>query len=150
MAQFQSHHVTVELKNGYQFLVRFDDVPGAPKLLCDEPPPLGDGKGPNPAAVLAAAVGNCLAASFVYCLRKARVEPTGLTARVTSHVARDGRGRFRIAAIDVALSPEGMTADGNSTKRCEEIFEDFCTVTASIRQGIPVSVSLDKAKKTAA
>jgi uncharacterized OsmC-like protein len=138
------------MKRGYQFLVRFDDIKGSPTLLCDEPPPLGDGEGPNPAAVLSAAVGNCLAASFAFCLRKSRMEPTRLTARVTTHVVRNERGRLRIAGIDVVLAPEGLTTSGGGTKRCEELFEDFCTVTASIRRGIPVSVSLDAAADTAA
>jgi uncharacterized OsmC-like protein len=146
----ESHHVTVELKRGYQFLVRFDDIKGSPTLLCDEPQPLGDGEGPNAAALLGAAVGNCLAASFAFCLRKARLEPTGLSAQVTTRIVRNERGRFRIAGIDVVLCPEGLTTSGSSTKRCEELFEDFCTVTASIRHGIPVSVSLNRAADTAA
>jgi uncharacterized OsmC-like protein len=149
MSRPQSHRVTIELKRDYQFLARFDDVKGSPTLLCDEPPPLGEGEGPNAAAVLGAAVGNCLAASFAFCLRRARLEPTGLSAQVTTHIVRNERGRLRIAGIDVVLSPEGLTTSGN-TKRCEELFEDFCTVTASIRHGIPVSVSLNKTADTAA
>jgi uncharacterized OsmC-like protein len=148
MSHVQSQRVSIELKEGYQFLVRFEDVKGKPTLLCDEPPPLGDGEGPNPAAVLGAAVGNCLAASLAFCLRKARLEPLHLTANVTTHIARNERGRFRIASIDVELSPELELSNGR--KRCEELFEDFCTVTASIRQGIPVSVSLNDSARSAA
>jgi uncharacterized OsmC-like protein len=142
MSHIESHHVTVDLKEGYQFLVHFDDVKDRPTLVCDEPPPLGEGQGPSAAAVLGAAVGNCLAASLVFCLRKARLEPVSLTARVTTHVARNEKGHFRIAGIDVELSPEIGTANAGRQLRCEELFEDFCTVTASIRHGIPVSVAL--------
>ncbi len=149
MSPVQSHRVSIELTKGYQFLVRFEDVEGKPTLLCDEPPPLGDGEGPNPAAVLGAAVGNCLAASLAFCLRKARLDPVHLNASVTTHVARNEQGRFRIASIDVELAPE-LPAQLAGQKRCEELFEEFCTVTASIRRGIPVSVSLRDGAEAAA
>ncbi|HKT79144.1 MAG TPA: OsmC family protein [Vicinamibacterales bacterium] len=148
MSHHASHRVTVDLARGYKFLVHFDDLINGPTLVCDEPSPLGAGEGPNAAAILGAAVGNCLAASLAFCLRKARVEPASLRAEVTTHVDRDGRGRLRISGIDVVLSPELLA--GANTKRCEDLFEDFCTVTASVRRGIPVSVSLKNVTETAA
>lgn len=146
----ESHHVTVELKKDYQFVVRFDDVQGAPTLVCDEPEPLGQGNGPNAADLLGAAVGNCLAASLAFCLRKARMDPSSLSACVTTHVTRNERGRFRISGIDVELSPDFMASAAAGARRCHDLFEDFCTVTASIRHGIPVSVSLKSDMETAA
>lgn len=147
MSHVSSHHVTLELQKDYQFLVRFEDVPGKPTLTSDEAPPMGHGDGPNPADLLGAAVGNCLAASLAFCLRKARVEPAGLSASVTTHVTRNEKGRLRVASIDVELTP-GMGSAG--LQRCQDLFEDFCTVTASIRRGIPVSVSLKERAKSAA
>ena len=92
--------------------------------------------------MLGAAVGNCLAASLAFCLRKARIEVRDLTARVTTHVERNEKGRFRISGIDVELAPELAAGPAPSFDRCEGLFEDFCTVTASVRRGIPVSVTL--------
>lgn len=120
-------------------MAEFNDLPGAPSVIFDEPPPLGGGRAPNAAAMLGAAVGNCLAASLAFCLQKARVEVRGLTAHVTTHVVRNDQGRFRIGGIDVELAPEIGTM-GQGTGRCEALFEDFCTVTASVRKGIPVNV----------
>ena len=142
MADERLQHVTVRLARGYEFVAEFNDVLNAPSILFDEPTPLGEDRGPNASAVLGAAVGNCLAASLAFCLRNARVDLERLTARVTTHVVRNERGRFRVSAIDVELLPEVEAVDSARLARCEELFEDFCTVTGSVRNGIPVSVSL--------
>jgi uncharacterized OsmC-like protein len=136
------HHVTLRFARDYQFVAEFDDVIGAPPLRLDEPRPLGEERGPNAAALLGAAVGDCLAASLVFCLRKARVSVDGLTAHVATHVTRNEKGRFRIGAIDVELVPNVGDADQERLVRCEDLFEDFCMVTESVRQGIPVNVSI--------
>ena len=136
------HHVTVRLARGYEFVAEFNDVPDRPSILLDEPLPLGEGRSPNAAALLGAAVGNCLAASLTYCMRKSRLELADLTADVTTHITRNEKGRNRISAIDVELMPEMSGADPTRVARCEDLFEDFCTVTASVRQGIPVNVSV--------
>jgi uncharacterized OsmC-like protein len=138
-----THHVTVTLRTNYDVAARFDDVAGTPSIRFDEPHRLGDGHAPNAAAVLGAAVGDCLAASLAFCLRKMRLEPVGLTAKVATHVSRNPSGRFRISGIDVELTPAlDQGADAARVERCEHLFEDFCTVTASIRQGIPINVTV--------
>jgi organic hydroperoxide reductase OsmC/OhrA len=108
----------------------------------DEPAPLGGGRAPNAATMLGAAVGNCLAASLAFCLRKSRVEVDGLTAHITTHVAKNDQGKFRISGIDVELAPEFDAANQAKFERCERLFEDFCIVTQSVRQGIPVNVTV--------
>jgi|SRR5581483_3283859 len=150
MADEQAHHVTVRLMHDYEFRAEFSDVPGEPALVLDEPPPLGGGRGPNAAAVLGAAVGNCLAASLAFCVRRARIDLQDVTAKVTTHVARNEQGRYRISRIEVSLEPV-VGGDRARFERCKELFEDFCTVTASVRRGIPVDVSLtDAGARTAA
>jgi organic hydroperoxide reductase OsmC/OhrA len=150
MSHSHSHRVTVELSENYRFVVRFDDIPNAPPLVCDELPPLGKGRGPNAVALLAAAVGHCLAASLTSCLRTTQRDPLSLSARVTTHVVRKENGRFRVGSIDVELSPEIASLTGGGAKPCQELFEDFCMVTASIRHGIPISVSLGSGTRAGA
>ncbi len=142
MSEERVHNVQLELARGYEFVVSFPDFPVAQQVLMDEPAPLGEAKGPNAAAMLGAAVGNCLGASLLFCLRKSRAVPKGLSVDVKTRIARNEAGRFRIEAIEVVLDPDVSTDDLNRLQRCEELFEDFCIVTASIRQGIPVTVTM--------
>jgi len=142
MSEIRDHKVELRFVRGYEFVATFPEGDGLPPIVFDEPPPLGEGSGPNAAAVLAAAVGNCLAASFAFCLRKARVEPVDLRAAVIARVARNEHGRFRISGIDVELAPEVLASDRPRLERCERLFEDFCIVTESVRRGIPVNVKI--------
>jgi organic hydroperoxide reductase OsmC/OhrA len=142
MSDERTHHVTVRLAHDYEFVAEFGDIPSAPAILFDEPEPLGTNQAPSAAAVLGAAVGNCLSASLAFCLRRAHIELENLTASVSTHVTRNEKGRYRISQIDVELSPVLRAGDGAKLERCEGLFKDFCTVTASVQHGIPVHVSL--------
>ena len=142
MSEIRDYKVELRFVRGYEFVATFPEGDGLAPIVFDEPPPLGEGSGPNAAAVLAAAVGNCLAASFAFCLRKARVEPVDLRAAVIARVARNEHGRFRISGIDVELAPEVLASDWPRLERCERLFEDFCIVTESVRRGIPVNVKI--------
>ena len=132
----------VQLLEGYRFAASFPDTPAAPALTLDEPAPIGGGEGPNPAAVLAAAVGGCLASSLTLCLSKAHLEPDAVNANVTANIARNEAGRFRISGIDVDLSLCIPSTDQARLERCKTLFQDFCMVTESVRHGIPVNVHL--------
>jgi organic hydroperoxide reductase OsmC/OhrA len=142
MSETRDYKVELRFVRGYEFVASFGDGDHLPPIVFDEPPPLGEGSGPNAAAVLAAAIGNCLAASFAFCLRKVRLEPVDVTAHVVAHVERNDQGRFRMSGIDVELAPEVLEQDRARLQRCEQLFEDFCVVTESVRRGIPVNVNV--------
>ena len=134
----------VQLVDGYRFETTFPDVAGAPHVTIDEPPPLGAAEGPTPAGLLAAAIGGCLAESLTLCMNKAHLEPDAVNAHVTAHIARNEAGRLRIAGIDVALTPCIAGSDSGRFDRCKALYEDFCIVTESVRQGIPVNVTVTR------
>lgn len=132
--------VQIEPLGGYEFKVRFGDGT-IPQLLTDEPKPMGKGEHPNAGLLLAAAVGNCLCASLTFCLEKARAEVKGVSADVYTLLERNERGRLRIKSIRVQLHP--VLDDPKKLERCREIFEDFCIVTQSVREGVPVQVEVE-------
>ena len=129
-------------RDHFRFDVTFDDESWDP-IVVDEPVPLGGGSGPNAARLLAAAVGNCLAASLLLCLEKARVELQHLEARVEGMMERNEQGRFRITGLSVTITPTVVGEPSKKYDRCLELFEDFCIVTQSVRQGIDVQVAVD-------
>ena len=109
----------------------------------DEPDPVGGDVGPNASKVLAAAMGNCLTASLLFCLNKARAEVGGIETNVEGRMRRNEKGRWRIAEINVDISPEmDMEYFGSQYERCSKLFEDFCIVSKSIEEGIPVNVQV--------
>ena len=134
--------LTLSLDEGFQFDTTFDGEKMA-NLLFDEPAPLGEDEGPNAARVLGAAVGNCLSASLLFCLRKARVNVAGMQTRVHGRIARNEQGRFRIAGLQVTLAAEIPPEDQARVDRCLKVFEDFCIVSASVRKGITIDVEVD-------
>ena len=137
----EQFEVKVEHWKDFQFLVDFQQD-GSVALLTDEPAPLGEGKGPNPARLLAAAVGNCLAASLLFCLKKAQMEPDLLRAVVRGSMVRNDRGRMRIKELRVQLEPVLAGDDFPRLNRCGDLFQDFCIVTESVREGIDISVQV--------
>jgi organic hydroperoxide reductase OsmC/OhrA len=134
--------LSVEQRDRYRFDVVFDDPSWKP-IPTDEPAPLGGGTAPNPSRLLGAAIGNCMAASLLFCLEKARVPTGDIRARVTGSIGRNDRGRLRIQSVKVLLEP---TVDGvppQRMARCLEVFEDFCIVTQSVREGMDVDVAVE-------
>ncbi len=139
----EGREFTIEMDRveGYAFRVRFDNA-GFPPLEMDEPAPLGKESGPNASRVLAAAIGNCLSASLLFCAQKSHVELGPIQTKITVETARDDRGRWRIAQVRVEIDPRIAEGEKSKAERCRGLFEDYCVVTQSVRRGIPVEVSV--------
>ncbi len=134
--------LAVELRqeSGYRFANRFG--PDMPVLYADEPPPLGTATGPSPLQLLAAAVGNCLAASLLFSLKKFKQAPEPIQAVVSVTEGRNEHKRLRVQRVHVRLTL-GVPAGGlQNLDRALDQFEEFCTVTQSVRTGIPVDVEV--------
>ena len=132
--------VTITRQSGYQFLVDFGSA--LPQLLADEPAPLGQGAGPAPDHMLLAAVANCLSASLLFSLQKFKQDPGTLIATATPEVGRNADKRLRITSIHVKLALGQAAADIEHLDRVLAQFEDFCTVSMSVRQGIAIHVQV--------
>jgi uncharacterized OsmC-like protein len=132
--------VSLRQTRDYRFDVRFGDA--LPALQTDEPPPLGAGEGPTPVQLLAAAVGNCLAASLLFALRKYRQAPEPVACDVRAEVGRNAEGRLRVTGLHATLRLGVPAARLEHLDRVLASFEAYCTVTQSVQAGIPVAVSV--------
>jgi organic hydroperoxide reductase OsmC/OhrA len=138
-----SEPVVTKLRSikGYSFNVEFD-LKGMLSLVVDETKPIGNGAGPNPTRLLSAAVGHCLSSSLLFCLTKAKIEPKNIETTVTTNIARNEEGRLRVKTIDVQIRLDVDEKDNLLLPRCLKIFENYCTVTESVRKGIEVKVNV--------
>lgn len=133
--------ITITQQKNYQFLVDF----GAdlPQVLADEPAPLGADAGPSPSQMLLAAVANCLSSSLYFALQKYKQDAGGITATASARIDRNAQNRLRVLdiAVTIRLGKGGIEIE--HLDRVLAQFEPFCTVSQSVRQGIPITVSIE-------
>jgi uncharacterized OsmC-like protein len=133
--------IDIQQVDDFAFQVDFG-MEGVSSLLLDEPEPIGNSNGPNPSRVLAASVGTCLSASLLFCMRKAKVEVNGISTRVHTLLTRNEQGRLRIGEMKIAIEVDSNTGEEKGIARCAKIFKDYCVVTESVKNGIPVEVEV--------
>lgn len=137
-----AHVVSVDLKQETDFRFAIEFGGGVPVLYGDEPPPLGGGTGPNPAQLLAAAVGNCMSDSLLFAIRKFKQHPEPIRTTVAATIDRNADKRLRVQNIAVRLTLGVAASSLAHLDRALEQFEEFCTVGQSVRQGIPLTVEV--------
>jgi uncharacterized OsmC-like protein len=133
--------IQLEQEEDYAFRVKFD-LKKAPDIIMDEPPPLGERNGPNASRMLAAAAANCLSASLMFCIAKEDVPANSISTEVTCTMVRNEKKRLRVGRLDVRITAADELLSTKKSDRCLTLFEDFCVVTASLRDGIPVGVEV--------
>ncbi len=134
--------ITLEQEEKYRFTAVYDEPEGY-RLEIDEPEPHGSNDGPNPARLLATSVGHCLNASLIFCMKKRDVDLEGCSSKVHADLERNENGHWRIQQISVDLGLPNLDEDEQDVlEKCRDRFEEYCLVTESVRQGIPVDVNL--------
>ncbi len=132
--------VTVTREENYRFSVDFG--PDIAALVADEPAPVGEGAGPSPSHLLAAAVANCLSASLLFAVRKFKEDPGKIAATAVCEIGRNEKNRLRVTSIRVSIALGAAPETLSHLDRALAQFEDFCTVSQSVQSGIPYSVTV--------
>jgi hypothetical protein len=91
-------------------------------------------------------VGNCLSDSLLFALRKFKQAPDPLRCDVQAEVGRNTDNRLRILGIHATITLGVAAGSLEHLDRALAQFEDFCTVTQSVRQAIPVRVTVKDAE----
>lgn len=131
--------------DGYRFRSQAseDGIPHGESYYSDEPDPVGEASAPATPALLASALGHCLSASLYEALRGADVELLGVDTEAVAVVALGASGLPRIRHVDITIRPRLAAPRQAEMQRCEDDFQNHCTVTCSVRQGVQVNVDVE-------
>ncbi|MFW9827519.1 MAG: OsmC family protein [Candidatus Thorarchaeota archaeon] len=100
--------------------------------------------GPSPVKLLALSILGCLAASFLFCIKKRGLSLANLEGKAETTVARNNKGLWRIKKINISLIPK--TNDIIIKKRieqCKKFFEKYCIISESVRLGIDIDLNIE-------
>ncbi|MFX1502494.1 MAG: OsmC family protein [Promethearchaeota archaeon] len=107
--------------------------------------------GPNPSRMLALGILGCLSASFIFCLQKKNFKVDDFKGDAEVTIVRNESGFWRVKKIDVDIKPK--IGDPETLKRAKQclkttkdgisFFEQYCTVTQSVRRGVEVNVNIE-------
>ena len=85
---------------------------------------------------------NCLSASFLFAQNKYKEDPGSLTATAVCEIGRNEKNRLRVLGIKVTITLGVTPGELGHLDRVLAQFEDFCTVSQSVRAGIPFTVTV--------
>jgi uncharacterized OsmC-like protein len=131
----------------YRFQATYPGAP-FPPLVVDEPEPVGGNQGPAPVRTLATSVGHCMSSTLYNTLQRAHVDVTPIRTTVFVEVGRNERGRLRVRKLNVLLETSPLHEEDRARfDHSVEIFDDFCTVSGAVREGIPIERRVGPAPK---
>jgi len=100
--------------------------------------------GPNPSKLLALSVLGCMAASFAVCLQKKNFLLSDFEAKAVITSIRNEKGFWRLKKIDIKLNPKIDNPKMHKrVNQCKKIFEQFCIISESLREGIEINTIFD-------
>ena len=106
----------------------------------------GTDLGPSAVEYLLIGIGGCLGTTFIYCLQKKNIELETFEVVVDGKVSHTGpKKRLRLENVDVDLkfTPKEASSD-LEINRCMKEFTEYCVVTNSITNGLPINVNCKK------
>ena len=116
-------------------------------IQVDEPEAFhGTDKGPSPVEFFLIGIGGCLGSTFAYCLQKQNVEIDTLEVVVDGQLKHVGpKLSLKLVNIEAELLITARDTDSSEKiEKCIKSFREYCIVTNSITQGVPLDVKVLK------
>jgi len=137
----KEYSINIRRIESYKFEIDFN-LEKADKIIVDEDPPQGNNEGGDPSRMLAASIAHCTMSSLLFCMEKSRATVGEMSAKAKVAFGRDENKRLRITDIRLDIDVKVPDADIPKLQRCIPIFEDFCTVTQSVKKGINIKTEI--------
>jgi len=140
-ADEKEYAIRIKRLEGYRFEVDFGpEVHG--KIFVDEDPPLGSNDGADPSRLLAASIAQCTLSSLLFCMQKSRATVGDMEAEAKITFGRDENRKLRIMGISITADVTVPEEEKAKLDRCLPMFQDYCTVSQSVKRGIPISTEI--------
>ena len=113
----------------------------------DEPESFhGTDVGPSPVEYFLIGIGGCLGSTFKYCLQKQDVEIDLLEVVVDGQLKHAGpKMSLKLVYIEAELFITAKNEESSDKiEQCIKNFRDYCIVTNSITQGVPIDVKVSR------
>ena len=113
-------------------------------FLIDDTNKGADKIGPNPSRLLASAVMGCMCASLLFCIGKKNLSFDDFEAEAEITTFKNEKNFWRVKEINIKMIPKtNDEAVIKRLKQCEKMFEEYCVITQSVREGITINLDLD-------
>jgi putative redox protein len=116
-------------------------------IQLDEPESFhGTDIGPSPVEYYLIGIGGCLGSTFTYCLQKQKVEIDSLEVVVDGQL-KHASPNMSLQLINIEVELLITVKDGQPSdkiEQCVKTFQDYCVVSNSITQGVPLDVKISQ------
>lgn len=108
----------------------------------DEPESFhGSNLGPSSVEYILIGIGGCLGSSLIYCLQKKKVQVDELSLIVEGIIKHVGpKMHLKLIEINVEINFKAKKTFSQEVENCLNVFQDYCVVTNSLLNGIPINV----------
>jgi uncharacterized OsmC-like protein len=103
----------------------------------------GKNRFPCPDDLFFSAIGGCILTTFLYFKNKIKLNLRDLRIVVQGKVNSVGAKGYRIMGIEVFINVETDEREKSKAEKCVELAKDYCHLTRSIEQGIPIKILYD-------
>lgn len=101
----------------------------------------GKSRFPCPDELFFSAVGGCLLTTFLYFKERLKLNLRGLQVSVQGTVDSVGSKGYQISSLEIIINVEADEEEKVKAERCAELAKEYCHLTRSLENGIPVKVS---------